>query len=163
MLGVYWDVLHSCEFCIQDSQGPISEVKRLAALHMAVDLLLSPILSQINQSCMLKALQSTNCDSTINLWRKVWALTFWGVVTKPISMAGKTQRQNSIGKAFFGMVVVDRGRIFLKSHRLCHDLTNSLSFFLSYYSENVITFMIFLTTWMAIIKIMPKFCWFWRK
>lgn len=45
------------------------------------------------------------------------------------------------GKCIFG-VVVDRGRALLRSHRSFHNLTDLLSFS-SYYSENVITFMIF--------------------
>lgn len=95
---MYWDVLHSCEFCIQDSQGHISEVKRLAALHMAVDLYLPYLAKLISFACWKFCNQLT--DSTINLWRKVWLLTFWGVITKPISMAGKTQWQNTIGRVF---------------------------------------------------------------
>lgn len=156
---MYWDVLHSCEFCIQDSQGHISEVKRLAALHMAVDLYLPYLAKLISFACW-KFCNQLTVIQPLTYEEKFDCLPLRSNY-KTYKYGWKDPMAEYNWAGIF--VVVDRGRFFLRSHRLYHNLINSLSFFLSYYSENVITFMIFLTTWRAIIKNMPKFCWFWRK
>lgn len=76
----------------------------------------------------------------------------------PLIMAGRNLWQNRAGEVFCWVVVVDRGGLFLglTDHATC-DLTASLSFSLSY-SNNVITFIVFLDYLSGFYKNMPKFC-----
>lgn len=139
-----------------------SEVKRLAALHLATYLpFLGSNLSNTDQFFMLKALILAVIYQLINNW-KSWVLIFWGVVTMPLNMARNNQWPNGrawLGKCFLGMVVNQSGLFFhLTDHACSLWCSVSLSD-----SENVIIFMIFLDYMNGYYKHMLRFCWFWRK
>lgn len=141
MLSVCWCFLHSHEFCVQDPQECVSEVKG-TALHMAnYLLLLSLILNKTDQSCMLRTVLWAVCFNH-------WLMT--EILLRGSYNAFKYGWKELNGRTQFGRCIFGRcgwwkkWELFLKFYRLWPNFTDPLSSSLSCYSETVITFIIFL-------------------